>query len=58
MTSQYSPRSSNRAKAEANWGKKSQYLLAEIVKYESYIESLKSAMALRMKKRGEQSLRF
>ena len=43
-------------KAEANWGKRSQYLLAEIVKYESYIESLKSAMKLRLQKQGEKAL--
>jgi hypothetical protein len=36
-----------------NWEKKSQYLLTEIVKYDSYIESLHSAMSLRLKKRGE-----
>jgi PH and SEC7 domain-containing protein len=43
-------------KAEANWKAKSQYLLAEIIKYESYIESLQSAMALRLRKRGEKAL--
>lgn len=31
-------------------------MLAEIVKYESYIDSLQSAMALRLKKRGEKAL--
>ncbi|KAF7793825.1 hypothetical protein EIP86_004946 [Pleurotus ostreatoroseus] len=56
MLSLYSPRSSNRTKAEANWGKRSQWILAEIVKYESYIDSLQSAMALRLKKRGEKAL--
>ena len=40
----------------SNWEKKSQYLLTEIVKYESYIDSLQSAMSLRLKKRGEKAL--
>ncbi|KAG6378204.1 hypothetical protein JVT61DRAFT_13902 [Boletus reticuloceps] len=43
-------------KAQSNWEKKSQYLLTEIVKYESYIDSLQSAMTLRLKKRGEKAL--
>jgi PH and SEC7 domain-containing protein len=40
-------------KARDNWEKKSQWLLTEIVKYESYIGSLQAAMSLRLKKRGE-----
>lgn len=43
-------------KAQSNWEKKSQYLLTEIVKYETYVESLKSAMSLRLKRRGEKAL--
>jgi PH/SEC7 domain-containing protein len=53
---QYPPRSSNAAKAQSNWEKKSQYLLTEIVKYDSYIDSLQSAMSLRLKKRGEKGM--
>ena len=53
---QYQPRSSNAAKAQSNWEKKSQYLLTEIVKYDSYIDSLQAAMSLRLKKRGEKAL--
>ena len=53
---QYQPRSSNAQKAQSNWEKKSQYLLTEIVKYESYIDSLQAAMSLRLKKRGEKAL--
>ncbi|EIN11586.1 hypothetical protein PUNSTDRAFT_83262 [Punctularia strigosozonata HHB-11173 SS5] len=56
MTALYQPRSANATRAQNNWEKKSQYLLTEIVKYESYIESLQSAMALRLKKRGEKAL--
>ena len=43
-------------KAQTNWEKKSQYLLTDIVKYESYIDSLKAAMILRLRKRGEKAL--
>lgn len=53
---QYPPRSSNLVKAQSNWEKRSQYLLTEIVKYETYVESLKTAMSLRLKKRGEKAL--
>ncbi|EMD37830.1 CsMn39, partial [Gelatoporia subvermispora B] len=56
MTQLYQPRSSNGAKALSNWEKKSQYLLTEIVKYESYIDSLQAAMTLRLKKRGEKAM--
>ncbi|KAI0630210.1 hypothetical protein C8Q77DRAFT_1233183 [Trametes polyzona] len=56
MTQLYQPRSSNAQKASTNWEKKSQYLLTEIVKYESYIDSLQAAMSLRLKRRGEKAL--
>ncbi|KAI0693997.1 hypothetical protein C8T65DRAFT_833556 [Cerioporus squamosus] len=56
MTQLYQPRSSNAQKAQSNWEKKSQYLLTEIVKYDSYIDSLQAAMSLRLKKRGEKAL--
>ncbi|KAI0821612.1 hypothetical protein BC628DRAFT_1329136 [Trametes gibbosa] len=56
MTHLYQPRSSNAQKATTNWEKKSQYLLTEIVKYESYIDSLQAAMSLRLKRRGEKAL--
>ncbi|TFY55545.1 hypothetical protein EVJ58_g8172, partial [Rhodofomes roseus] len=56
MTNLYQPRSANAAKSLSNWEKKSQYLLTEIVKYESYIDSLQAAMNLRLKKRGEKAL--
>jgi PH and SEC7 domain-containing protein len=56
LPSQYPSRSTNSAKALGNWERKSQYLLTEIVKYESYIDSLQGAMTLRLKKRGEKAL--
>ncbi|RDB16953.1 hypothetical protein Hypma_002582 [Hypsizygus marmoreus] len=56
MAALYQPRSANAMKAQSNWEKKSQYLLTEIVKYDSYIDSLQSAMSLRLKKRGEKAL--
>jgi PH and SEC7 domain-containing protein len=40
----------------SNWERKSKHLLSEIVKYQSYIDSLHNAMALRLKKRGEKAL--
>ncbi|KNZ80519.1 PH and SEC7 domain-containing protein C11E3.11c [Termitomyces sp. J132] len=56
MTALYQPRTPNANKAQSNWEKKSQWLLTEIVKYESYIDSLQLAMSLRLKKRGEKAL--
>ncbi|KAJ3936950.1 MAG: hypothetical protein NXY57DRAFT_32129 [Lentinula lateritia] len=56
MSALYQPRTSNAVKAMSNWEKKSQYLLTEIVKYDSYIDSLQAAMSLRLKKRGEKAL--
>lgn len=56
MMNLYPARSSNAAKALANWEKRSQWILTEIVKYESYIDSLRAAMTLRLKKRGEKAL--
>ncbi|KAJ7072343.1 hypothetical protein C8F01DRAFT_1103571 [Mycena amicta] len=53
MSALYQPRSANATKAQTNWEKKSQWLLTEIVKYDSYIDSLQMAMSLRLKKRGE-----
>lgn len=46
---QFSPRHPNAAKAMANWEKKSAYLLREIVKFRTYIDSLTSAQAAKEK---------
>lgn len=56
MMALYPSRSQSAAKALSNWERKSQYLLAEHVKYESYVDSLQAAMTLRFKKRGEKAL--
>lgn len=40
---QFSPRHPNAAKAMANWERKSQYLLREIVKFRTYIDTLAAA---------------
>ena len=40
---QFSPRHPNATKAMANWEKKSAYLLREIVKFKTYVDSLKAA---------------
>lgn len=58
MSSKYQPRTATALKAQSNWEKKSQYLLTEIVKYDSYIDSLQAAMSLRLKKRGEKGMKF
>ncbi|GAB1525710.1 hypothetical protein RhiTH_008873 [Rhizoctonia solani] len=56
MMNMYIPRSTNAVKASSNWERKSQYLLSEIVKYDSYVDSLRSAMSQRLKRRGEKAL--
>lgn len=39
----FSPRGANAVKAMANWQKKSQYLLREMGKYQTYVEALRQA---------------
>lgn len=56
MLALYQARTTNVVKAHSNWEKKSNYLLTEIVKYDLYIDSLQTAMTLRLKKRGEKAL--
>ncbi|KAK4124115.1 hypothetical protein N657DRAFT_571067 [Parathielavia appendiculata] len=45
MLGAFSPRSGNAAKAMANWERKSEYLLREIVKFRTYVDSLLQAEA-------------
>ncbi|SCZ88711.1 BZ3500_MvSof-1268-A1-R1_Chr2-1g04587 [Microbotryum saponariae] len=52
----YSPRSTNAVKSLANWERKSQYLLAEIVKYQTYIEALSAAIKMRALRRGQKEV--
>lgn len=40
---QYSPRHANYTRALANWQRKSDYLLREIVKFQTYVDSLTGA---------------
>lgn len=40
---QFSPRHPNHNKAMANWQRKSDYLLREIIKFRTYIDSLTAA---------------
>ncbi|GAA5926050.1 uncharacterized protein JCM15063_005194 [Sporobolomyces koalae] len=56
MTKLYSSRSSNYAKAIANWERKSQHLLSEIVKWSTYIEALVAAVRLRSIQRGKKEV--
>lgn len=53
---QYTPGSKNLNKARENWKNKSQYLHTEIFKYETYLEALNKAVALRVEKQGERKL--
>ncbi|KAL2145408.1 hypothetical protein VTI28DRAFT_7335 [Corynascus sepedonium] len=45
MLGAFSPRSGNAARAMANWERKSEYLLREIVKFRTYVDSLRAARA-------------
>lgn len=56
MALAFSPRHPNSAKALANWERKSAYLLREIVKFRTYIDSLKGAQAQKEKIYGSNSL--
>ncbi|KAJ5555488.1 hypothetical protein N7461_003958 [Penicillium sp. DV-2018c] len=49
MNLAFSPRHPNALKAMANWERKSSYLLREIVKFRTYIDSLRSAIASKEK---------
>tara|TARA_R110002003_G_scaffold1113_1_gene22403 strand:+ start:9835 stop:11100 length:1266 start_codon:yes stop_codon:yes gene_type:complete len=49
MKCQFSPRHPNAAKAMANWERKSQYLLREIVKFRTYIDTLTAAQVQKRK---------
>ncbi|PWN21755.1 hypothetical protein BCV69DRAFT_281683 [Microstroma glucosiphilum] len=56
MLALYNPRGPNYGKALANWQRKSNHLLAELVKWKGYVESLNSALKLRMQKRDERAI--
>lgn len=47
MNRLYSPKSPNATKSNANWEKKSAFLISEIVKYTTYINALEQAVKLR-----------
>jgi hypothetical protein len=49
MNLAFSPRHPNAAKAMANWERKSSYLLREIVKFRTYIDSLRNAIGSKEK---------
>ncbi|WRT65157.1 uncharacterized protein IL334_002100 [Kwoniella shivajii] len=56
MTKLYTPGSKNLTKARDNWKSKSHYIHTEIFKYETYVEALRNAISLRVKKQGEKKL--
>jgi protein-disulfide isomerase len=49
MLYKFSPRHPNAARAMTNWEKKSQYLLREIVKFRTYIDTLAAAQVQKQK---------
>ncbi|KAG0145398.1 hypothetical protein CROQUDRAFT_93873 [Cronartium quercuum f. sp. fusiforme G11] len=53
MIDLYANRSPNLSKALVNWEKKSQYLLAEIIKYTTYIDALESGISAKNNKKGQ-----
>lgn len=53
---QYFPGSKNGSKAKQNWVAKGKYIHSEVYKYETYVEALRNAIALRVKKQGERKL--
>ncbi|KAI4920399.1 uncharacterized protein J4E92_008618 [Alternaria infectoria] len=53
----FSPRHPNAQKAMANWERKSQYLLREIVKFRTYIDTLATAQAQKQKIYAEREAR-
>ncbi|RHZ47767.1 hypothetical protein Glove_567g29 [Diversispora epigaea] len=55
MSRLFPPRSHNHTKAFANWEKKSQWLLYEIVKYTTYIECIENSIKLRAKRKMERN---
>lgn len=56
MLSLYASNSANRSKALSNWERKSNHLLAELVKWQSYVESLTSAMKSRNDMRDQRQM--
>lgn len=56
MLQLYSPKGSNYAKALANWERKSNWLLQELVKYQSYVESLRKSADAKAERRGKREV--
>ncbi|WVQ83934.1 hypothetical protein IAT38_006078 [Cryptococcus sp. DSM 104549] len=56
MNRLYTSGSKNLTKARENWKAKSHFIHTEIFKYETYVEALRNAIALRVKKQGEKKL--
>ncbi len=56
MLSLYSPKGANYNKALANWERKSNHLLQELVKYQSYVEALKKSGDLKAERRAKREV--
>jgi hypothetical protein len=55
-STQFPARSINHLKSMDNWKMRSLYIHSEIVKYEVYVDALKTAISTRFKKQGERKL--
>lgn len=56
MLSLYSPKGTNYTKALANWERKSNHLLQELVKYQSYTEALRKSADLKAERRARREV--
>ncbi|SNX81885.1 uncharacterized protein MEPE_00590 [Melanopsichium pennsylvanicum] len=56
MLTVYSPRGQNYTKALSNWERKSNYLLQELVKYQSYVEALRKSSDLKGERRAKREV--
>ncbi len=52
----YSPKGANYGKALANWERKSNWLLQELVKYQSYVEALKRSLEGKAERRAKREV--
>lgn len=53
---QFTSNSANYRKADDNWKRKSYHLLAEAVKYQTYVEALTSAIKLKALRTGQREV--
>ena len=56
MLQLYSPKGGNYAKALGNWERKSNWLLQELVKYQSYVESLRKSSDVKAERKAKREV--